>query len=89
MGIQNNLILSGFASDPLILPTAEVVCNISYFASGVIKGAAILGIAFLPSAACDFAIVRDGIVRGYIQRGAAVPDKGSIFIKSKLTIHRN
>ena len=40
MGIQNNLILSGFASDPLILSAAEVVCNISYFASGVIKGAA-------------------------------------------------
>ena len=41
MGIQNNLILSGFPGDSLILPTAEVVCNISYFASGTIKGAAI------------------------------------------------
>ncbi|MBO6147866.1 MAG: hypothetical protein J6O55_00845 [Lachnospiraceae bacterium] len=41
MGIQNNLILSGFPGDRMILPTAEVVCNISYFASGAIKGAAI------------------------------------------------
>jgi len=41
IGIQNNLILSGFPGDPMILPTAEVVCNISYFASGTIKGAAI------------------------------------------------
>ncbi len=41
MGIQNNLILSGFPGDSIILPTAEVVCNISYFASGTIKGAAI------------------------------------------------
>ena len=41
MGIQNNLILSGFPQDALILPTTEIVCNISYFASGVIKGAAI------------------------------------------------
>ena len=41
MGVQNNLILSGFPGDAGILPTAEVVCNISYFASGAIKGAAI------------------------------------------------
>ncbi len=41
MGIQNNLILSGFPGDQMILPAAEVVCNISYFASGTIKGAAI------------------------------------------------
>lgn len=41
MGIQNNLILTGFPGDAMILPTAEVVCNISYFASGTIKGAAI------------------------------------------------
>lgn len=41
MGIQNNLILGGFPGDAMILPTAEVVCNISYFASGTIKGAAI------------------------------------------------
>lgn len=41
MGIQNNLILAGFPGDPLILPSAELVCNISYFASGAIKGAAI------------------------------------------------
>ena len=42
MGIQNNLVLGGFPGDPLILPTVEVVCNISYFASGMIKGAAIV-----------------------------------------------
>ena len=41
MGIQNNLILAGFPGDALILPVSEVVCNISYFASGTIKGAAI------------------------------------------------
>jgi Na+-driven multidrug efflux pump len=41
MGIQNNLILAGFPGDAMILPTAEVVCNITYFASGTIKGAAI------------------------------------------------
>ncbi len=41
MGIQNNLILSGFPGNTLILATSEVVCNISYFASGTIKGAAI------------------------------------------------
>jgi hypothetical protein len=41
MGIQNNLILSGFPGDTMILSTGEVVCNISYFASGTIKGAAI------------------------------------------------
>lgn len=41
MGIQNNLILNAFPGNALILPTAEVVCNISYFASGTIKGAAI------------------------------------------------
>ena len=41
MGIQNNLILSGFPGDPWILSTAEVVCNIAYFASGMIRGAAI------------------------------------------------
>lgn len=41
MGIQNNLILAGFPGDTMILPTAEVVCNITYFASGTIKGAAI------------------------------------------------
>ncbi|HCM91682.1 MAG TPA: hypothetical protein DIS78_03845, partial [Lachnospiraceae bacterium] len=41
MGIQNNLILAGFPGDAMILPVSEVVCNISYFASGTIKGAAI------------------------------------------------
>ncbi len=41
MGIQNNLILAGFPGDTLILSTSEVVCNITYFASGTIKGAAI------------------------------------------------
>ncbi len=41
MGIQNNLILSSFPGDGLILATAEVVCNIFYFASGTIKGMAI------------------------------------------------
>ncbi|MBQ7486520.1 MAG: hypothetical protein IJT77_03400 [Clostridia bacterium] len=41
MVIQNNLILSGFPGNKMILPVTEVVCNISYFASGTIKGAAI------------------------------------------------
>ena len=41
MGIQNNLILSSFPGEALILSMSEVVCNISYFASGTIKGAAI------------------------------------------------
>ncbi|MBQ9549811.1 MAG: hypothetical protein IJU87_03275 [Lachnospiraceae bacterium] len=41
MGLQNNLILSGFNGDAVILSTSEVVCNISYFASGAIKGAAL------------------------------------------------
>lgn len=40
MGIQNNLVLSAFPSEPLILPTVEVVCNLAYFATGAIKGAA-------------------------------------------------
>ncbi len=41
MGVQNNLILSGFPGDAMILATSEIVCNLSYFASGTIKGAAI------------------------------------------------
>ncbi|MCR4746553.1 MAG: hypothetical protein K5894_15160 [Lachnospiraceae bacterium] len=41
MGIQNNLILSAFSGESLMLATSEIVCNISYFASGSIKGAAI------------------------------------------------
>ncbi|MBR6230292.1 MAG: hypothetical protein IKQ97_11185 [Eubacterium sp.] len=41
VGFQNNVILSGFPGDPLMLPVADVVCNISYFAAGAIKGAAL------------------------------------------------
>ena len=40
MGIQNNLVLMGFPGDTLILATSDVVSNIAYFASGLIKGAA-------------------------------------------------
>ena len=39
MGIQNNLILAGFPGNSMILPTAEVVCNINYFTTGAIRGA--------------------------------------------------
>ena len=38
LGFQNNLILAGFPGDHMILPTAEVVSNIIYFAAGLIKG---------------------------------------------------
>lgn len=41
MGIQNNLVLKSFPGDEMLLSTVEVVCNISYFASGTIKGAAV------------------------------------------------
>ena len=41
MGVQNNLVLAGFPGDRMILPTVEIVCNIAYFASGTIKGAAL------------------------------------------------
>lgn len=40
MGIQNNLVLSGFGGNTLILATSDVVSNIAYFANGLIKGAA-------------------------------------------------